>query len=932
MIWKSNWLSVNQSNSGRTPGAARENLPLVGGIADDYYKQLKVTQRAFPNDEVAARQHAWEPLDDLHGGRADYRLLRHAFRKSDIVPQLFGTAAEAAAQGLSDTSPAIIWGTLALLPSMATSQQNAISAEDSERLLSWAALDLEPLAVAPKSCAIVRLLFQAARDRTHEKRGATPSSLAEAEHLVALAEQTLKQVAYQWRPGRAISIDRDALGRETKLLPGSLTDLSRRIATAIFTIRGSVRDTCIIVPWSASVDQLLRRVAPLVFSVWRTQRAAREQPPRHLTGDRIEAYREKAISQELKALERACQAARDAGEYTTAAKLAATLLFLVPEGNESSYRDIANRLANPIRELGYIVDSRFVVRGKERAPMNEPSEASIPKPPAAVNEQSGQLSQHVAPKRKRPLAEKSRHGDPFVRRLDFDVENDGDWKRFLDAAPASELLPSDRLGDFIFSGSAATHADGVVEAAFRLSCRYRRLRQAARLLNEIARPTAQLLDFARALEAGMRSAPLCLHTPTYTAWQGVLRRAWGRVPAEMRIPDGDLLLLHEVLLGRGITLANALPQSQGDALRRKLQGEVGDDTIAELLDEDVRHLSGSLADRDGVMTRVRDALRTRPGVALASLAMVGERGDELSLFFMAPDGRTMPDRIRLPGAQFIEEAKKFAGLRAPHPRIAFPQVPGLFAIARIITAWVEDCAKSANWLILCVEPDLAQVPWQALLQRLGCALTVSLVPSFGWLARRMAPVEDSAPIAGSGGVRLPQDEAAFSTLPSGLPHLLLADLLKCFRDDAGKLRRLYPETFFVLGHGEWDENLRRTVLQTAVSPPNATSPLDEVLALAQARSVVLHACYGGFSIGGRLGDLGGLAGLCLAARGRLFLGALTQVSPRVARVLHWHLVSAADGASLGALYRAAIREDERVAQYALFGLPWETGKTPPLPR
>ena len=544
---------MKQSSSRQSSGAARENLPLVGEIASDYYKRLTAAQRVFPSDEASARQQAWESLDKLHGERADYRLLRHALCDSDVVPQPFGTAAEAAEQGLSDLSSTIVWGTLALLPTMATSQQGAISTEDGERLLAWEALDLAPLAVAPKSCALVRLLFRAARDRTHEKQGATPTSLAEAEQLVVLVEQTLKQIAFGWWPGRAILLDRETFGRERKLFPGSLTDLRRRIATAIFTIRGSVRDTCKVVPWSASVDQLLRRVAPLVFSVWRTQRAVREWPPTYLRGHQRVTFVSQSFQQELKALERAGQAARDAGEYTTSAKLAATLLFLVPDGAEDSYREVAGRLGNSIREMGYIVDSRFVGWGIGSMKTTEPSEASISKLPIAVPEQSGRLPQRFAPKPKRPVSDKSKHGDPFLRRLEFEIQNDGDWKQFLDAVPPAGLSPEDRLGDFIFSGSAASHADGVVEAAFRLSCRYSKLRQAARLLDEIAQPGSQLLDFARTLEAGMQSTPLCLHTPTYTAWQDVLRRAWGRVPADTRISDRDLLLLHEVLLGQGIT-------------------------------------------------------------------------------------------------------------------------------------------------------------------------------------------------------------------------------------------------------------------------------------------------------------------------------------------------------------------------------------------
>jgi hypothetical protein len=68
-----------------------------------------------------------------------------------------------------------------------------------------------------------------------------------------------------------------------------------------------------------------------------------------------------------------------------------------------------------------------------------------------------------------------------------------------------------------------------------------------------------------------------------------------------------------------------------------------------------------------------------------------------------------------------------------------------------------------------------------------------------------------------------------------------------------------------------------------------------------------------------LGDLGGIPGVCLSLKTRLFVAPVAEVSPKTVAVLHKHLADAKGPSEIGLRYLQAIQKDPSVAHFNLFG-------------
>jgi hypothetical protein len=868
---------------------------------------------------------SWAVLDWRWKHRRDYALYRLAVCPTPKPASPFSSVEQCIEDGLAALESEEVWGVVALLSGIITRRSGAILPDKN---LAWVAEilhrrlggPLKAISGAPRACALARLLAMTAVDKIRFREGSDAGDFESLHDYIDDAEKLVRQINEQWQPGRWISLH--ALREERRLFPNNVDDLAMRLGTALFNVRGAVHSAYEAFRDESGMDDLLRRAARIAFTAWRMARGRRSGKATLV-----------ASKHEVTALQRAGQAARDAGDFVTAGRLAALLLYCVPSNARPQFMSLANSVGYELRELGLSVPSWFRERQKRKRSTAEqvPQERARVETPGHSDDPTSKSSA-LTPINQAPLVSGETGGavDLFNVRIERESYVDEEWKKLNAFADTHAFRgrPLERLGRVaVFLRKQHEVDGGIVATTFHLLCRYRRLRTLFVLLNspsaEAALATRENLELlAATLREGMSTLPLFLDQNSYHNWRFGLIRLWSLLAAADCSDESTIYHLHETVLGRGLTMIRAMSGDHGETNWQAYQETLTEEDLASMLDSDVRFLHSADRGRVWGLKAAQQALTLAPSrLMFVSIALLGIHAEEFSLLGIKGSGPAFADRVKHETWHLIGQAKEVAAVETHYLRVAWPDCPGLEAIAAKILEASDALRARPEWLLLAVEPGLARVPWQDLLRRLGFTGGVALVPSAEWLIRATHPrfqraMEDTTEVI------VPVDAQRFASMPDGRHDQAALELCRELRDDLGQLRKNFRNAVFALGHGRWDRARKLTLVHEYSSAEEGEFAARNLAKFSTKEIVVLHACSGGHVVLKTLGDYDGLAAACLAGLTRAFLAPITKVAAETALCLHRHFAAPTPHESLGSRYLAALREDPRVALYTFYGLPW----------
>lgn len=906
-----------------------EACPPLGRIASAAYDDDKLGRSSgLSKDEYRAT--LWEHYTQTFGHRADYRVWRLLFKPLYLpasIVKAWGDPLRLAENGLESQEPGIVWGILAMLSGLLTGQANAV-----ERGPLLALVDvcdrrmfagLAPIGGGEAGCGIIKVL---ALDALQKTRWDTYGRMAPEEVRLYLPrlEKALQEVDPTWVPGNALSFE--ALRHERQhgqVIAPFIQDseLSLRIQRALFHVRQAVRNA--LTQSDTDAEALLRTAALFAFSAWRMARSLRigevkfrkDFCPRH-----PHFNLDKLWSDEMQALRRVSQAARDAGAYLLSAGLAHLLLRVIPDHtrHEPGFKDLGADVSFMIRQAGLEVDERFY---RLRSLNTQAQHASYTASPAASTKDPEES-----------LVENSRgvspSGGPIAWRVLRDQAADPRWAAILQMYPADSQDPLRPLARLIFDAHGHRVSDcNILRCAYSLALEYGMIQRAAALLEHFAPTTAELIDFAHSIKRALQVMPFGMDVETHDKWQTILRQGWALVPDTAQVAASEALVIHEVLLGRYLTVVRDAGPAGAKLFAKKYYDPhplAGPDEIRAAFDEIRAAFDASpRATRPGPATvtleRFHQFVQKAAGSALGSpvcASLVALAEDRWSLLATGGSGRWVHRSISMPNllASAKASAKQIHALqrlwfRKPRPKMLIPWGQECTQLGRVLLEVVEELDPRARWLALALEPNLATLPWQDLIyaqgRRPGQEVVVSIIPSFSWAALSSARAASSRP-----GVSRP-DVDPLLTLSNASDLTALRDTI---RADRATLRRRCPSVAILLGHGTRTE----TGLPSVAA---ATRPLslEDWLEVAEYRLNVVHSCFSGQVERHLLGDLGGLPGLVLGINCRLLCAPVAEVPLATARALHTCLLATDGPREFGLRYLAAVAQEPSVALYNLYG-------------
>lgn len=859
----------------------------------------------------------WERYDQVFDHRADYRLWRLLFRPLHLplTSVTWGTPLKIAEAGLESAESVIVWGILAVLAGLIASKRSKIF-ELNERLSLADMCDqrmsqgLEPIVDGEAGCGVVKVLILDAIDkRRYDAR--MPMTLEEIHlHYLRRLERYLQEIDPTWRPGKIPSLgqlqyERDK-GRVVPLFRD--IDILMLLSYPLFRTRGRIRSATYTIDGLS--NELLKIAHDYAVSAWRTSRAVRLGEEKWLERERPRHPRldmDRLLSDEMQALRRAAQAARDAGDYLLASGLGCLLLRIIPDHIRAHRRfeALGNDLAFIIRHAGLEVDGRFLWTRNGNAKNTQFGGLTYPtgrffteaKKESEIEDiEDEDIDTTDAP-------------DPFRLRLIRDQEKDPRWAAILQYYPSQldePLVPLDRLVYDAVKGHF--NEEETLHGAYQLSLKYGLIRYAGALIQHFAPSKIDLVDFAHSIKRALQIMPLGMDIELHEQWQDLLSNAWAALPDIKQITHQEALVVHEVLLGRYLTIVRNTGVVGAKLFAEKFYGAAKDAQIRAAFD--TNHTAVRTGPATVIPERFQDFVLKSQDSDLGSpvcISIVSLGNDEWSILATGKSGRWISERVSLRKlllrAQVLrtENYKKWL---FQHPKSRIVEVGVAWGkefkqLGKIIKDIMRDLNPRTRWLALALEPELSALPWQDLIeQTCGKNIVVSLIPSFSWAALSFQREDDSRR-----GISLELSQAED-----------LIAFRKILRRDKEALSRYYPSMAIILGHGQLtDKNIPSVV---AAEQPLG---LNEWMDMADHRIMVVHSCHSGAIQSSFLGDLGGLPGLALGICCRLFCAPVTEVPCTAAQILHYHLVEKNGPREFGLRYLAAISEAPAVKLYNLYG-------------
>lgn len=932
---------------------ARPNLPLgvVVGI---------LTQHLNPSIRLqvpAARQFSafidvMGQLDQTYISRADYLLWRVGVHKGPptALPTEFPDRADrlidrAQALLVDEKSSAAVFGAAYVLARLLTQRSAKLwSPEVVERtqtiLHHSIATPFEAAAISEYAAiriAVLGLLQQLRfQSGTHWF-----SSLEECHSHFDSIQHELQLVDNDWQPGSAfgiLSIDAERArnsemaGIEWRIAPCPTSDLMLAIMKTVHAASACVRPRQHDNPFE--IVSLSRRALNLAISAWQTARsyAAHEKlnsAHDHHEDNTVSTWR----FYEMRNLLQVAKVSRHAGNEALGAVVAQALLCFA---DDEKYRNdwsgervfvfaqLGSNLARSIREYGLFVDDRFL---RERlAQKDAPSDEGNP----AADTTRGKVSDVKCEQAESPAT--TSH-DPYRYRVLADVKGLNEWEvicselQVVDFDPRMVRNPFGLLMRVISEAGplgrvASPLSERCIQATHRLLMRYAHLDSAFKLLNR-APNTSRLIDLLEVTEQLAEVTPLAMGTRTHQDWRHAIRKAYARDVGG--ICAQQAVKIHAALLGGTLGRRATAYATLGDSrlARRALDATMARNSREEtltVLDKQIHnvfaaHPSAAYPQKYQTVDRLKlPAGRWAPVYVSVVRLSSNHRGGRFAV--IATDGEQWlgPRVYEFRGAGAYRQKEALFETRdtwlLPQEGVpwAMAAADGLQGLFEEVLSLVEGLGGTRHkWLLLNIDPRLAEVPWQQMLS--SCyprerVKVISIVPGFRWLmyrdqhasaARRLFPLLDES--------------------DSSLRRL--RELVMSAKRITSRARAA-----IVVGHGS------QPVSDDPELPSVTTGKRKRLTSngwatVGQNETVIAHVCWGGGTTAHRLGDLAYLPGYLLGMRANLVCAPVIEIPVDVAERFQLRInesLSKPHAEEFGAIYLDAISQNKNIAFYNLYGL------------
>jgi hypothetical protein len=870
----------------------------------------------------------WVRFDEEFGWRADYRIWRTLFRaenptpiSSQWHPSDMVSLAESELLNQNGRSTVNTWSILMMTSGIVTRRVGQIfSADALDRLVNAAdyamANGLAPLREHLKSCALIRALTADAVQKCRYRLYG-PMSVAHARAYLTDLIAQFKVSSLGWRPGKGLRLGSDA----AIMFPFGRVEVRFRVTRVLYSVHFLV-DAALRKDSNHEYDpKLMHQAALMTQSGWKLAREMRIGFERQSFSSPYHNW----PLEEMQALRATCAALRNAGNDLGAANLCYYLLRVLPDSlvDSKAFNELGTSVGRAIREAGLEVDSRFLPFHQ-----SEPNPSAIcvenENDPAGLLDESagqglvndGELSpaQPQEPDRLEPEVLRPEKDQIFIRRLAADQRFDKDWNTMLASVdPNSDFArnPSglglallQRIVKSAFNGQE--YSEDLLGCAFRLLLRYGKIHSASKLLVRFNPSENDIFLFLGYIRHELRLAPFAMDRQKHEKWLKRIRAILDPFRVEHLWSESQRLLLHEALLGSGISIIRAGGNLGMRTFTRKFYGRLEESEIRTLNDDSelaVKRGPAFLATR-----RIKDWIKAqrnekRRPPTFISVISFGNPRNEFHIMVLLPTGHWRQRVVTIPGVfQAVRKVCEGFSLLGSLGDLPWPQAIRDFAQEIIDLA--SDILVDSPVLLLAVEPALASIPWQNLLMRYRNDLIVSLVPNLSWVVRSQRQLRSwlSSMLFLSDAPDLAQLEAAVrASWPVPGTKIL--------------------STAIVVGHGM--TAAADTIPDVYAVRGKRPLSFEEWLEIAQRRVTVVHSCFGSSHGTAFLGNFGGLPALALGLGCRLFCAPVAEVPPSAASVFQNLLSTAGTDEEIGDCYLRAIQSDNAVSFYNLYGLPSE---------
>jgi hypothetical protein len=846
----------------------------------------------------------WNKANARFNDRIDYSLWRLFFSDRTVTYSTNGAvfSCDEIIKQLKRGKLEVAWGLIALLPSLFNNQghKKCLSLDEWSQIFKSCNFlfkrGIQPIRRGEQTCHLAELLLMGAIQNFHWETRCHEIDCVEAIDFFEALAIVFKKIDPSWKPGNCpsreemnkIKSERKIFSYETAI---ATSRIPRIIGNGVHMARQAAKRPQEI---SKEIDDLLNLAASFGITGWRLSRYL-------LKGERnwLSEKDPNTLNLDLENIKRQVQwilsettlAAWDAGLYSTFPVLAHFYLWNAENTEENE--KFAGFFAKWIHQLGLEIPSPF-----KREKPNAPSRV-------------GQ-ARNDAPYWWRLASDQRRNPDWVLILGKYE-----EWKQFL---PEEEPNPSPLFYNpfRLFKSLAFAIAQGkysnptVARGAFRLALKYGWTGLADKLLGCFSATKKELLDFCHHLKRIQQACPFGIDEAEHKAWREVLKKCWVSLRPADSLASDELLLVHEVLVGRTIELLRWKGEDGAPVLAKKFNDLASEEEIRATYGDNTKVILPGVGtvNANEAINFLKAASKSALG-ACACVSIVRLSEDKFSFLTVDESCKTTEKWIAatksFPGLedelQLLKKTRNYwlkIGGNQKSPPIDWGDQ--CRELCRFIATLVQRLNKNCRWLMFALEQDLAELPWQDLVRRFWGGkeqVFVSLIPNIGWACRSYDDLKS-----------FPKNEDIKKDLSSDDEFKEFKEEIE--RDTFPKTPSINSTTIF-LGHGKKENGFTTIKAGTGLLGQN------EWLDVGAYNLVMIHSCSAGDVGGGFLGDLGGIPALALGTGCRLVCAPITEVPLRTAKILHKHHVHNGDSLEFGIRYLQALAEDPWVGVYTCYG-------------
>lgn len=920
--------------------------------------------------QVNKRKHVsiHDHCDDLFGSRPDYMCWRYfsAVNNRQLIPSLglrdagecYSYALDEGGKALNDESAIIRWGGISSITS-AFCRPSIIRylRSDSTRLIPFAELvavrSEERLAGAQSACAFLELMARHNLLRFNYKLRRSTANLQAAKEYVERVEFLVQGIDPSWRAGQSFNLD--SIRQEDSILSfGGMTDVAYQIGHALFVsscvpFSVATHDDAIAADFSERLRELLLRAALHARSAWLTHRSERKALAPYRRNSRITPRKAgliaEALDRELQSLFRYSQALSAGGDYVNAARVSWMVAHVIQRitlrNSTGPKPEMSWFLGADKYGLRRAVDDKLKQVGMTRPYTKQPERDRIPIEVSGSVEVGAderpiedwdcipKLNRHVSPNDGELIRDLDGPVDPLQRLIQFEFETDPLWNPIRSDVGSSvvgnplELITKvkDNWSRFCSPNdpsSTKPPSQEVLRSAYYLALRHSRLDEACYFLKRTSNATGypndteyhgwwiapeDLVSFSEEVCKATAILPIAIDYDTHYFWRERLTRVWSVVTLTVE----QELILHESVHGCCTTLCSRRPFGE-ELLRR----------YADEDDVDVDRSDKALGVRwtptnSGRLKYTIQLYTETTGQAIVAVSVAALRDKGFSIWGLGTEGNLACQRIDSIQLEQLENELK--------DELDYTFDSGDFNtgfsggyikdFCKILGDFVDLLGPNVDLVLLAVDPELASVPWNLLFRDLKRSAQVSVVPSLGWIERRLPRKTEKMEYIISPRNKLIENRTneEIEKLDSFLDQVY---------GDRLQSQPTWGGAAFVVGHGC---TLGGAVTKFLTAEgDDGPIDIDRWCQLAaKHETLIVHACMTGLVEEKFIGDFSGVPGVALMTGARLVICPIVDINVSTAAVLHRHLTDPARSDSVVSRYRTACDECECVGLYNMYG-------------